>query len=367
MDLTAHALDLSLTTPFRISRSVQTHARNVLAQIATEEAVGLGEAAPSGYYGERRESVFMALDEFSEYLGEDASHIEEIMDALDRRLHGHAAAKAAVDMALYDILGKRLGAPVYELLGLNPDSAPVTSFTIGIDEPEEMAKKAAAAATRYPTLKIKVGTERDIEIVRAIRGATDATLRVDANAAWTAKEAVRVIRQFEPFGLEFVEQPLPAGDLEGLRFVREHVNVPIIADESCVTVEDIPAMVGVVDGVNIKLMKCGGIHHALKMIHTARAHHLKVMLGCMIESSLAITAAAHLSPLVDYADLDGHLLISDDPFEGVHVEEGKLILPDRAGLGVRPRDDEERRRALTSAVSASRHSRSRADRDGEGD
>jgi L-Ala-D/L-Glu epimerase / N-acetyl-D-glutamate racemase len=367
MDLTAHALDLTLTSPFRIARSTQTHARNVLTQIATEEAVGLGEAAPSGYYGERRESVFMALDEFSESLGDDASCIEDIMETLDKRLHGHAAAKASIDMALYDILGKRLGAPVYELLGLNAGRAPVTSFTIGIDEPAVMAKQAAAAAKQYPTLKIKVGTGRDLEIVRAIRGATDATLRVDANAAWTAKEAVRVIRELEPFGLEFVEQPLPAGDIEGLRFVREHVTLPIIADESCVTVEDVPRMVGVVDGINIKLMKCGGIHHALKMIHTARAHHLKVMLGCMIESSLAITAAAHLSPLVDYADLDGHLLTSDDPFEGVHVEQGQLILPDRAGLGVRPRDDEGRRRAMTAAGSSSRHSRGRVDRAGEGD
>lgn len=367
MELTAHGLDLTLTTPFRIARGEQTHARNVLTQIATEEAVGLGEAAPSGYYGERRESVFMALDEFTDYLGDDASRIEDIMEELDRRLHGHAAAKASVDMALFDILGKRLGAPVYELLGLNPDRAPVTSFTIGIDEPAVMAKQAAAAAKQYPTLKIKVGTGRDVEIVRAIRGATDATLRVDANSAWTAKEALRLIRDLEPFGLEFVEQPLPAGDIEGLRYVREHVSLPIIADESCVTLEDVPRMVGVVDGINIKLMKCGGIHHALKMIHTARAHHLKIMLGCMIESSLAITAAAHLSPLVDYADLDGHLLISDDPFEGVRVEQGKLALPDRAGLGVRPRDDEERRRALTSAGSSSRHSRGRADRAGQGD
>ncbi len=366
IELTAHALDLTLASPFRISRSVQTLARNVLTQIAGDEAVGVGEAAPSGYYGERRESVFMALDDFSEHLGSDPSRIEDIMAALDRRLHGNAAAKASVDMALYDILGKRLGAPVYELLGLNPERAPVTSFTIGIDEPVEMAKKAAAAAKQYPILKIKLGTGRDLEIVRAIREATDATLRVDANAAWTAKEAVRVIRELEPYSLEFVEQPLPPEDIEGLRFVREHVTLPIIADESCVTVDDIPQLVGVVDGINIKLMKCGGIHHALKMIHTARAHHMKVMLGCMIESSLAITAAAHLSPLVDYADLDGNLLTSDDPFDGVRVASGKLILPDRAGLGVRPRDEEEKRRALTSA-SSSRHGRGKSERAGEGD
>ncbi|HEX5570613.1 MAG TPA: dipeptide epimerase, partial [Ktedonobacterales bacterium] len=269
----------------------------------------------------------------------------------------NAAAKASVDMALYDLLGKRLGAPVYQLLGLNPDRAPLTSFTIGIDEPAVMARKAKEAAKTYKVLKIKIGTERDLETVRAIREATDVTLRVDANAAWTPKQAIRRIRELEPYDIEFVEQPLPPTDLEGIRFVREHVALPIIVDESCVTESDIPGLVGAVDGINIKLMKCGGIHHALRMIHTARAHHLKVMLGCMIESSLAITAAAHISPLVDYADLDGHLLISDDPWEGVAVEEGRLVLPERAGLGVRPRDHDARRQAVASAASSSRHPR----------
>ena len=366
MDLTAHTLDLTLTTPFRISRSVQTLAHNTLTHIDADGVEGLGEAAPSGYYGERRESVFMALSDFAERIEADPSHIEDIVTAMDRRLHANAAAKASVDMALYDLMGKRLGAPVYQLLGLNPEHTPLTSFTIGIDEPAEMARKAAEAAKTYPILKIKVGTDHDLEIVRAIREATDATLRVDANAAWTPKQAIRVIRELEPYNIEFVEQPLHPSDIAGLRFVREHSPLPIIADESCVTESDIPGLVGAVDGINIKLMKCGGIHHALRMIHTARAHHLSVMLGCMIESSLAITAAAHLSPLVDYADLDGNLLVSDDPWEGVHVENGKLILPDRAGLGVRPRDHDTRRQ-LASAASSSRHARdwSRADEEEE--
>ncbi len=359
MDLSAHSLDLTLTTPFRISRSVQTLAHNTLTRIDADGVEGLGEAAPSGYYGERRESVFMALSDFADNIEADPSHIEDIVSAMDRRLHANAAAKASVDMALYDLMGKRLGAPVYQLLGLNPERTPLTSFTIGIDEPAEMARKAAEAAKTYPILKIKVGTAHDLDIVRAIREATDATLRVDANAAWTPKQAIRVIRELEPYNIEFVEQPLHPSDIEGLRFVREHSSLPIIADESCVTESDIPRLVGAVDGINIKLMKCGGIHHALRMIHTARAHHLSVMLGCMIESSLAITAAAHLSPLVDYADLDGNLLVSDDPWEGVRVEGGKLMLPDRAGLGVRPRDHDARRQ-LASAASSSRHSRQRA-------
>jgi L-alanine-DL-glutamate epimerase-like enolase superfamily enzyme len=357
MNLTAHTLDLTLTTPFRISRSVQTLAHNVLTRIDGDGVEGIGEAAPSGYYGERRESVFMALSDFAERIDLDLDLIEDIVNAMDRRLHANAAAKASVDMALYDLLGKRLGAPVYQLLGLNPDRTPLTSFTIGIDEPAAMARKAKEAAKTYRILKIKLGTDHDLEIVRAIREATDVTLRVDANAAWTPKQAIRVIHELEPYNIEFVEQPLHPADLDGIRFVRERVALPIIVDESCVTEEDIPRLVGAVDGINIKLMKCGGIHHALRMIHTARAHHLKVMLGCMIESSLAITAAAHLSPLVDYADLDGHLLISDDPWEGVSVEQGKLVLPERAGLGVRPRDHDAKRQATVAAASSSRHPR----------
>jgi L-alanine-DL-glutamate epimerase-like enolase superfamily enzyme len=240
-------------------------------------------------------------------------------------------------MALYDLVGKQLNLPVYRLLGLTPARTPVSSFTIAIDTPEVMAEKARAA-TNYPILKIKVGTPRDVETVRAIRDATNAILRVDANGAWSAKEAIAMINRLAPFDIEFVEQPVAAGDLAGLKLVREHVSVPIMADESCVVPDDVAKVADRVDGINIKLMKCGGLRNALKMIATARAHHLKVMLGCMIESSLSITAAAHLSPLVDYADLDGPLLIEHDPFDGLQYESGKLLLPDRPGLGVVPRD-----------------------------
>ncbi|MEO7002418.1 MAG: dipeptide epimerase [Ktedonobacterales bacterium] len=337
MELTAQALELKLTEPFRIARSVQYYAHNVLTQIEVDGIVGVGEAAPSGYYGEKRESVLMALSYFTDHLGDDPTLIEDVMAGLDRVMQGNAAAKAAIDMALYDIVGKRLGVPVYQLLGLNPGRAPHTSFTIGMDTPIEMAKRALVARD-YPILKIKLGGKHDLDIIKAIRDVTNAVIRVDANAAWTPKEAIRSINALEPYDIEFVEQPLPPKDLAGLRLVRENVSLPIIVDESCVTLEDIPLIIGCADGINIKLMKCGGIHHALKMIHAARAHHLRVMLGCMIESSLAITAAAHLSPLVDYADLDGMLLVDDDPFDGVQVKDGKLMLPDRPGLGVRRRD-----------------------------
>jgi L-alanine-DL-glutamate epimerase-like enolase superfamily enzyme len=333
----AEPLDLKLQRPFRISRGVQHYARSLLVEIADGELTGIGEAAPDGggYYGETRETMLAALDRLADHLPDDPLLLEDAADGLDRALHhGHGALKSAVDMALHDLAGKRLGVPVYRLLGLNPARAPLTSFTIGIDTPEAMARGAREAGKQYPILKIKVGTPRDLENVRAIRDATDATLRVDANAGWTPKEAVRQIAALADYGVELVEQPVAAADLEGLRFVRERSPLPIFADESCVTVEDVPRMAGVVDGINIKLAKCGGLRHALRMIATARAHHLRVMLGCMVSSSLAITAAAHLSPLVDYADLDGGLLLAADPFAGVRVESGKLILPEVPGLGV---------------------------------
>jgi L-alanine-DL-glutamate epimerase-like enolase superfamily enzyme len=273
---------------------------------------------------------------FAGNLGDDPFAHEDVMQHLNKIIRLNPAAKAAVDMALYDIVGKILNVPLYKLLGLNAAHTAYTSFTLGIDSPAEMAKKALLARD-YPILKVKVGTKHDLENLKAIRDVSSATIRVDANTAWTPKEAIKMINALSPYHIEFVEQPIAPYDLKGLKLVRENVPVPIIVDESCVTVEDIPRVAEYVDGINIKLMKCGGISHALKMISVARAHNLRIMLGCMIESSLAITAAAHLTPLVDYADLDGNLLIDNDPYEGVKVVNGKLILPDGPGLGVKAR------------------------------
>jgi L-alanine-DL-glutamate epimerase-like enolase superfamily enzyme len=336
LHLNAKPIDLKLTTPFRIARGVQNISPSVIVEVRHNEHTGYGEASPSGYYGESVETVLACIAMFAGNLGDDPFAIEDIMHRLDKIMRLNATAKAAVDMALYDIVGKVLNVPLYRFLGLNPANTPRTSFTIGIDAPMEMAKKALLAQD-YPILKIKVGTKHDLEIIQAVRDVTNAVLRVDANAAWTPKEAIKNIQAMLQYNIEFVEQPVPAHDLAGLKLVRENVPLPIIADESCITVGDIPIIAECVDGVNIKLVKSGGINHALKMIHVARAHNLRVMLGCMIESSLAITAAAHLSPLVDYADLDGHLLIDNDPFTGVTVDHGKLVLPDGPGLGVRQR------------------------------
>src|SRR6266581_5138153 len=336
MQIDARPIDLRLTTPFRISRGVQNVASNAIVQINYNGYTGYGEAAPDEFYGENVETVLACIAKFAGNLGDDPFAIEDILNNLEHLIRLNPSARAAVDMALYDLVGKMLGVPVYKLLGLNPAHAAHTSFTLGIDSPANMAKKALLARD-YPILKVKVGTKNDIAMIEAIREVSAAAIRVDANAGWTPKEAIKTINALAPYSIEFVEQPVSPRDLAGLKLIRENVPMPIIADESCVTVEDIPRVAECVDGVNIKLMKCGGLRHALKMIHVARAHHLRVMIGCMIESSLAITAAAHITPLVDYADLDGHLLIDNDPYVGVTVVEGKLVLPDGPGLGVKTR------------------------------
>lgn len=333
MHIDAKPVDFTLSTPFRISRGVQYTSPNAIIQVTHNDYTGYGEASPSEYYGESQETVLACIALFAGNLGNDPCEIEELHHRLDKIIRLHPSAKAAVDMAVYDIMGKMLGVPVYKLLGATAKRTPHTSFTIGLDTPAQMAKKALLAKD-YPILKIKVGTRHDLDIIKAIRDVTNAVLRVDANAGWTPKEAIKNIEALLPYNIEFVEQPVASHDLKGLKMVRENSPLPIIADESCVTVEDILLVADCVDGINIKLMKCGGILPALKMIHVARAHNLRIMIGCMIESSLAITAAAHLTPLVDYADLDGHLLIDDDIYDGVKVENGKLVLPERPGLGV---------------------------------
>ena len=336
MHIDAKPIELTLSTPFRISRGVQHTSPNVIVQVNHEDYTGYGEASPDEFYGESQETVLACIALFAGNLGNDPFLIEDVMERLGKVIRRNPSAHAAVDMALYDIAGKMLGVPLYKLLGLNPARTPLTSFTIGIDTPANMAKKALAAHD-YPILKIKVGTKHDLDIIKAIRDVSSATIRVDANTGWTPKEAIKNINALAPYTIEFVEQPTAPHDLVGLKLIRDNVPVPIIADESCVAIEDIPRLAGCVDGVNFKLMKNNGITNILKMIHVARAHNLLVMIGCMIESSLAITAAAQLTPLVDYADLDGNLLVSDDPYTGVTVEKGKLILPDGPGLGVKPR------------------------------
>jgi L-alanine-DL-glutamate epimerase-like enolase superfamily enzyme len=294
---------------------------------------GWGEAAPSKYYGETAESVLAALQVYGSMLPDDPFQLEEAERRWENKLRGNAAARAALSAALHDLVGKRLDVPLFRMWGLDPCAAPPSTFTIGLDAPERIGAKVQEAA-EYPILKVKLGTDRDLEILRAIRQATDKEIRVDANCGWTVKRALRMLPVLDEFGVTVLEQPLVPHDLDGLAAVTAQADIPVIADESCLTAVDIPPLVGKVDGINIKLAKCGGLREALRMIAVARAHGLMVMVGCMIESSLGITAAAHFTPLVDIVDLDGAALLADDPFTGATIEQGQVRLPSGPGLGV---------------------------------
>ena len=298
---------------------------------------GRGEGAPIVRYHENAESARKAVESVRPLLeSADPRQFEKIMAQVFRRVTGEWAAKSAIDIALMDWAGQKLGVPLYALFGFDPKDAPVTTFSIGIDTPEVTRQKTREAAA-YPVLKVKVGLATDEPTIEAIRSVTNKPLRVDANEGWKDKEeAVRKINWLEKRGVEFIEQPMPAEMLEETRWVRSRVHIPVIADEACQHASDIPKLATAYDGVNIKLDKAGGVLEAHRMIQIAKALGMKTMLGCMISSSVTVTAAAHLSPLVDYADLDGNLLIANDPFHGVRVERGKLVLPDRPGLGLVP-------------------------------
>jgi L-alanine-DL-glutamate epimerase-like enolase superfamily enzyme len=303
---------------------------------------GWGEAAPSRYYGETADTVLSVLERLAPALPEDPCDLEVAEARFAALVPKNGAARAALSAALHDLVGKRLGQPLWRLWGLDAARAPSSSFTIGLDTAEQMRVKVAEAAP-YPILKIKLGTDRDEAILRAVRDATDKPLRVDANAGWTRERALQMLPVLKEYGVEFLEQPLPPDDLEGIAAVRRRGVLPVVADESCIVATDIPRLAGAVDGINIKLAKCGSLREALRMIATARAHGMLVMVGCMIESSLGITAAAHVTPLVDAADLDGAALTANDPFVGATIDGGKIRLPSGPGLGVRRRADRDAR------------------------
>lgn len=335
--LQAEYLALRTRHPFIIARGGQSDYRTVWVRLTDADGVeGWGEAAPTKFYGETSETVMETLQVYAQHLPTDPFDLEETDRRLEAVLKGNPSARAAISAAQHDLVGKRLGVPVYKLWGLDPAKAPRSTFTIGIDTPERIRMKVEEAA-EYPILKIKLGSDRDLEILRTIRDATDRELRVDANCGWTVKHTLRMLPVLEEFGVTVLEQPLVPTDLEGLGIIRRSATIPLIADESCRTVSDIPPLVGQVDGINIKLAKCGSLREALRMIATARAHHMTVMVGCMIESSLAITAAAHFTPLVDIVDLDGAALLSVDPFAGATIAGGQVRLPSGPGLGVTPR------------------------------
>jgi L-alanine-DL-glutamate epimerase-like enolase superfamily enzyme len=336
--------ELALAAPFEISRgdATETVDVHVVALSDPDGPTGYGGASPAAYYGETPATVDRDLPDLLEVIADvgDVQPLQALERGLAARAPERPAARAAVSIAAHDLVARRAGEPLVRRWGLDPDAAPPTSFTVGLAAPEEMAERARAAVDAgFDHLKVKLGSPDDRARFDAVReAAPDATLRVDANGDWTAAEAIGKAEWLADGDVELLEQPVPGDDVAGLREVREAGAVPVAADESCVTAADVPAVADAADVVVVKLMKCGGVGPAWRQIAAARACDLEVMLGCMVESNASIAAACHLAPLVDYADLDGSLLLAADPYEGVPTSGGALRLAglDRPGTGVRP-------------------------------
>ena len=342
MKLAHNRFTLHPKVPFTIARSSVTAYERVEVRLSDDAGVvGIGEAAPNAYYKESADTVVAALGRLQRVVERsrtiaslaDIDVLEEWMRA-DSPADG--SARSAISAAAHDLLGKKLGLPVWRLYGLDPAYTPPSSYTIVISQSEGDLMQRIAEAQRYPILKIKLGTERDEWIARTVRRAAPTKLlRADANAAWTLDQARAMVRVLADLGFELIEQPLAPADIAGFRALRAESPIPVIADESCVTSSDLPNLDGVVDGINIKLSKCGGIHEAARMARDAKRRDMLVMLGCMVESSLGITAMSHLAPLANYADLDGALLVADDPYVGTAIDNGVIRLPSEPGLGVK--------------------------------
>lgn len=309
----------------------------MLIEVEHEGLIGYGEASMPPYLGETQETAGAFLRRAESLLapGADPFQLEEILPAIDALAPGNTAAKAAVDIALHDWIGKKLGAPWYRIWGFDAAKTPVTSFTIGIDPPDLVRQKTREAGS-YKIIKVKLGRDPDTDrmMVEAIRDVTDKPITVDANQGWRDRRAaLQMIEWLAARGVVFIEQPMPKEQFDDTAWLRDRSPLPLIADESVQRLADVTSCHGVFDGVNIKLMKCTGLREAHKMITLARALGLKVMLGCMTETSCAISAAAQLSPLVDWADLDGAVLIKNDPFRGTTIVDGKITLSDLPGIG----------------------------------
>jgi L-alanine-DL-glutamate epimerase-like enolase superfamily enzyme len=325
LDLTVTPLELPLHHTFTIARSSESVARTALVRLRWGEIDALGESSPIKRYNEDIASVIAGLR--ARALGNDPYALDALLAGLP------PAQRCGLDVALHDCIAKDVDRPLWRLLGVDPARTPLTSFTIGIAPLDETLDKVREVGA-HPVIKVKLGTGAEIETIAAIRSIYTGTIRIDANEGWTPEAAVSILGELERHDIEFCEQPIPAGTPEKLRWIRERTSIPIVTDEDSRDADDLAALAGCVDGINVKLVKCGGIRGALAMIHTARALKLKIMLGCMVESAILSTAAAHLSPLVDWADLDGPFLVKSDPFDGITYMNGKIMLPDRPGLGV---------------------------------
>jgi L-Ala-D/L-Glu epimerase len=335
MKMRAYAYELPLRHVFTISRGSMTVQPTVIVELEHEGVRGYGEATTNDYYGitlEHLADVLRQARPVVEQLG--MMPAEDLWQQLAPRLGEHPFAQCAVDQAAHDLYGKLQGQPLYQLWGLDPQQAPPSDYTIGIDRPERMLEKMREFPD-WPIYKIKLGTPQDLEIVRKLREATTATFRVDANCGWTAAETIERSRALQPLGVEFIEQPLPAEAWDDMRQVYLESALPVIADESCIVESDVARCHGYFHGVNIKLVKCGGLTPARRMIERARNLGLQVMVGCMTESTVGISAIAQLAPLLDYVDMDGAILLAEDIASGVTLENGTCHYSNEPGTGVR--------------------------------
>ena len=335
MQLSWEPYELQLAHTFTVASYSRTTTPDVQVEIRYDGFTGYGEASMPPYLGQTVESVcaFLAKVDLSQFA--DPFQLEDILAYVDSLSPGDSAAKAAVDIALHDLVGQLLGQPWWRLWGLDAAKAPDTTFTIGIDTPDVVREKTRECADRFNILKVKVGLDNDEEMIRTIREITSLPIAVDANQGWTdRRKALDEIFWLKEQGVVMVEQPMPKERLDDNAWITEHSPLPIFADEAIQRLADIPSIKGAYTGINIKLMKCTGMREAWKMATYARAEGMRVMLGCMTETSCAVTAAAHLSPVADFADLDGNLLITNDRFRGMTVRSGRITLPDAPGLGL---------------------------------
>lgn len=332
--------ELQLRHVFTVSSYSRKTTPGVQVRIDYQGITGYGEASMPPYLGQSVETVTAFLRKVDLTRFNDPFCLEDILGYVDSLSPGDSAAKAAVDIALHDLVGKLLGTPWYRIWGLDPSKAPDTTFTIGIDTPDVVREKTRECADRFNILKVKVGLDNDKEMIRTIREITDLPIAVDANQGWKDRSmALDEIYWLKENGIVMVEQPMPKERIDDNAWITERSPLPIFADEAIQRLADIPSVKGAYHGINIKLMKCTGMREAWKMLNYARAEGMKVMIGCMTETSCAVSAAAQLSPAVDFADLDGNLLISNDLFDGMKVKAGRIVLPDRPGIGILPIGD----------------------------
>lgn len=333
MQLKFYTYNLELKNTFTISHGSRDFQPTLIVALSDKGFTGYGEAAATSYYGVSTQGMQKAIEAIAPLISENIDKTpEELWEITNPHLKENSFAQCALDLAMHDLHGKRNGKPLYEMWGLSLENIPLTNYTIGIDSVEKMVQKIKEFP--WPLYKIKLGTENDVAIVRELRKHTNAVFRLDANAAWTAEQAIENAKALKDLNVEFLEQPLKANDWEGMKLLKKESVLPLIADESCILESDVQKCAGYFDGINIKLTKCGGLTPGKRMILEGRSLGLKVMVGCMTESTVGISAIAQLLPLLDYVDMDGGLLIKNDIADGVKVYDEKVHFPERNGTGV---------------------------------